>query len=231
MATNKERTSSAAMRKLLLQSASKKEQEIQQIGSVAESTIPNLRLSTPSMKRWKNRLQSKKPSKNLSRNKWKSRNQTFRAVFSKNRRKQSLRKKFSEYLEERKLKNTEVIRISSETHRKLKQIAMATGLGMHNIANNILEDILTSHNKEIQAILKKYMSIWFYFRKNIYACSTASVGQALFLHTVLVKAGIEPGHFYTTAENPFAYYPGQYVKEFKPLLVSTSKFFPKVRIR
>ena len=30
--------------------------------------------------------------------------------------------------------------------------------------------------------------------------STASVGQALFLHTVLVKAGIEPGHFYTTAE-------------------------------
>ena len=34
MATNKERTSSAAMRKLLLQSASKKEQEIQQIGSV-----------------------------------------------------------------------------------------------------------------------------------------------------------------------------------------------------
>ena len=48
-----------------------------------------------------------------------------------------------------------LIHISSETHRKLKQIAMATGLGMHNIANNILEDILTSHNKEIQAILKK----------------------------------------------------------------------------
>lgn len=165
MATNKERTSSAAMRKLLLQSASKKEQEIQQIGSVAESTIPNLRLSTPSMKRWKNRLQSKKPSKNLSRNKWKSRNPNLPCSLLQNRRKQSLRKKFSEYLEERKLKNTEVIRISSETHRKLKQIAMATGLGMHNIANNILEDILTSHNKEIQAILKKYMSIWFYFRK------------------------------------------------------------------
>ena len=62
-------------------------------------------------------------------------------------------KKFSEYLEERKLKNTEVIRISSETHRKLKQIAMATGLGMHNIANNILEDILTSHNKEIHSAI------------------------------------------------------------------------------
>ena len=67
-------------------------------------------------------------------------------------------KKFSEYLEERKLKNTEVIRVSSETHKRLKQIAMATGLGMHNIANNILDDVLTCHSKEIQAILKKYMN-------------------------------------------------------------------------
>lgn len=47
MATNKERTSSAAMRKLLLQSASKKEQEIQQIGSVAESTIPQPAIEQP----------------------------------------------------------------------------------------------------------------------------------------------------------------------------------------
>lgn len=37
MGTNKEKTPSAAMKKLLLQSASKKEQEIQQIGSVAEN--------------------------------------------------------------------------------------------------------------------------------------------------------------------------------------------------
>ena len=47
MSTNKERTSSAAMRKLLLQSASKKEQEIQQIGSVAESTIPQPTIEQP----------------------------------------------------------------------------------------------------------------------------------------------------------------------------------------
>lgn len=47
MATNKERTSSAAMRKLLLQSASKKEQEIQQIGSVAASTIPQPTIEQP----------------------------------------------------------------------------------------------------------------------------------------------------------------------------------------
>ena len=202
MATNKERTSSAAMRKLLLQSASKKEQEIQQIGSVAESTIPPTCDWAPHP--WRGERigssQRNRP-KNLSRNKWKSRNPNLPcSLLQKTEESKVCGKKFSEYLEERKLKNTEVIRISSETHRKLKQIAMATGLGMHNIANNILEDILTSHNKEIQAILKKYMSIWFYFRKNIYACSTASVGQALFLHTVLVKAGIEPGHFYTTAE-------------------------------
>lgn len=71
MATNKERTSSAAMRKLLLQSASKKEQEIQQIGSVAESTIPQPAIEQPIHEEVKG---SQKPSKNLSRNKWKSRN-------------------------------------------------------------------------------------------------------------------------------------------------------------
>ena len=201
MATNKERTSSAAMRKLLLQSASKKEQEIQQIGSVAESTIPQPAIEQPIHEEVKESapvtetVQEPQPEQM-------EKPESKPSVQSSPKTEESkvCGKKFSEYLEERKLKNTEVIRISSETHRKLKQIAMATGLGMHNIANNILEDILTSHNKEIQAILKKYMSILFYFRKNIYACSTASVGQALFLHTVLVKAGIEPGHFYTTAE-------------------------------
>lgn len=161
MATNKERTSSAAMRKLLLQSASKKEQEIQQIGSVAESTVPQPAVKQPVHEEVKESVpvietvqkpqpeQMEKPESEPS------------SVQSSSKTEESKvgGKKFSEYLEERKLKNTEVIRISSETHRKLKQIAMATGLGMHNIANNILEDILTSHNKEIQTILKKYMNI------------------------------------------------------------------------
>lgn len=159
MATNKERTSSAAMRKLLLQSASKKEQEIQQIGSVAESTIPQPAIEHPIHEEVKESAPVKETVQEPQPEQMESRNPNLPCSLLQNRRKQSLRKKFSEYLEERKLKNTEVIRISSETHRKLKQIAMATGLGMHNIANNILEDILTSHNKEIQAILKKYMSI------------------------------------------------------------------------
>ena len=160
MATNKERTSSAAMRKLLLQSASKKEQEIQQIGSVAESTIPQPAIEQPIHEEVKESapvtetVQEPQPEQM-------EKPESKPSVQSSPKTEESkvCGKKFSEYLEERKLKNTEVIRISSEAHRKLKQIAMATGLGMHNIANNILEDVLTSHNKEIQAILKKYMSI------------------------------------------------------------------------
>ncbi|WP_075967740.1 DUF3408 domain-containing protein [Parabacteroides massiliensis] len=154
MATQKEKTSSAAMKKLLLQSASKKEQEIQQIGSVAENTVSQpavgqlvyeeVKESVPVTETVQEVQSEPKPSVQSS---------------SKTEEKKVGQKKFSEYLEERKIKNTEVIRISSETHRKLKQIAIATGLGMHNIANNILEDVLTCHNKEIQAILKKYMSL------------------------------------------------------------------------
>ena len=156
MATNKERTSSAAMRKLLLQSASKKEQEIQQIGSVAESTIPQPAIEQPIHEEVK---ESAPVTETVQEPQEKPESKPSVQSSPKTEESKVCGKKFSEYLEERKLKNTEVIRISSETHRKLKQIAMATGLGMHNIANNILEDVLTSHNKEIQAILKKYMSI------------------------------------------------------------------------
>ena len=92
MATNKERTSSAAMRKLLLQSASKKEQEIQQIGSVAESTIPQPAIEHPIHEEVKESAQRNRPRTSAGTN-GKAGIQTFRAVFSKNRRKQSLRKK------------------------------------------------------------------------------------------------------------------------------------------
>lgn len=157
MATQKEKTSSAAMKKLLLQSASKKEQEIQQIGSVAENAASQPAVKQPEVKESApvtETVQEPQP-KQMETPEPKPSVQSS----PKTEENKASGKKFSEYLEERKLKNTEVIRISSETHRKLKQIAMATGLGMHNIANNILEDVLTSHNKEIQAILKKYMSI------------------------------------------------------------------------
>lgn len=155
MGTNKEKTPSAAMKKLLLQSASKKEQEIQQIGSVAENAatqpptekseeIKEIALATDT-------VQEVQPEPVVE----------VELPVQENKKAEESKesgKKFSEYLEEHKLKNTEVIRVSSETHKRLKQIAMATGLGMHNIANNILDDVLTYYNKEIQAILKKYMN-------------------------------------------------------------------------
>lgn len=154
MGTNKEKTPSAAMKKLLLQSASKKEQEIQQIGSVAE----NAATQPPTEKSEEikeiapatDTVQEVQPEPVVE--------VELPVQETKSGRKQREWEKFSEYLEEHKLKNTEVIRVSSETHKRLKQIAMATGLGMHNIANNILDDVLTCYNKEIQAILKKYMN-------------------------------------------------------------------------
>ena len=68
-------------------------------------------------------------------------------------------KKFADYLIDNKVKNGEVIRISNEAHSKLKKISIATGVGMNVIATNILDDILNQHTKEIQALLKKYISL------------------------------------------------------------------------
>lgn len=154
MGTNKEKTPSAAMKKLLLQSASKKEQEIQQIGSVAENAATQPPTEKPE------EIKEIAPATDIVQEVQPEPVEVELPVQENKKTEESKEggKKFSEYLEERKLKNTEVIRVSSETHKRLKQIAMATGLGMHNIANNILDDVLTCHNKEIQAILKKYMN-------------------------------------------------------------------------
>ena len=68
-------------------------------------------------------------------------------------------KKFSDYLDERKIRESEVIRISREAHKKLKQISVATGISLHVLASNIIEDICSTHSKEIQTILRKYMNM------------------------------------------------------------------------
>lgn len=154
MGTNKEKTPSTAMKKLLLQSASKKEQEIQQIGSVAENAATQPPTEKPE------EIKEIAPATGIVQEVQPEPVEVEFPVQENKKTEESKEggKKFSEYLEERKLKNTEVIRVSNETHKRLKQIAMATGLGMHNIANNILDDVLTCHNKEIQTILKKYMN-------------------------------------------------------------------------
>lgn len=105
MATNKERTSSAAMRKLLLQSASKKEQEIQQIGSVAESTIPQPAIEQPIHEEVKESapvtetVQEPQPEQM-------EKPESKPSVQSSPKTEESkvCGKKFSEYLEERKIK-------------------------------------------------------------------------------------------------------------------------------
>ena len=109
MATNKERTSSAAMRKLLLQSASKKEQEIQQIGSVAESTIPQPAIEHPIHEEVKESAPVKETVQEPQPEQM-EKPESKPSVQSSPKTEESkvCGKKFSEYLEERKLKNTEV---------------------------------------------------------------------------------------------------------------------------
>lgn len=52
-----------------------------------------------------------------------------------------------------------MIRISKETHAKLKRLANVSDVSMHVLATNILEIAFEKYNKEIQAAVKKYMSI------------------------------------------------------------------------
>lgn len=61
--------------------------------------------------------------------------------------------------QERKIKAVEMIRISKDTHAKLKRLANVSGVSMHVLATNILETAFEKYNKEIQAAVKKYMSL------------------------------------------------------------------------
>lgn len=61
--------------------------------------------------------------------------------------------------QERKIKEVEMIRISKETHAKLKRLANVSEVSMHVLATNILEMAFDKYNKEIQAAIKKYMSL------------------------------------------------------------------------
>lgn len=61
--------------------------------------------------------------------------------------------------QERKIKDVEMIRISKETHAKLKRLANVSDVSMHVLATNILEIAFEKYNKEIQAAVKKYMSL------------------------------------------------------------------------
>ena len=157
---------SDAMKKLLQQSAQRKEQEIQSINNVAENT------STVSEKPVKENVEEKaaeeKPAIEATaksepepvEKKTPEAPQGEKQEAKEEKEKEKVgEKKFADYLIDNKVKNGEVIRISNEAHSKLKKISIATGVGMNVIATNILDDILNQHTKEIQALLKKYISL------------------------------------------------------------------------
>lgn len=154
------------MKKLLQQSAQRKEQEIQSINNVAENT------STVSEKPVKENVEEKaaeeKPAIEATaksepepvEKKAPEAPQGEKQEAKEEKEKEKVGgKKFADYLIDNKVKNGEVIRISNEAHSKLKKISIATGVGMNVIATNILDDILNQHTKEIQALLKKYISL------------------------------------------------------------------------
>lgn len=157
---------SDAMKKLLQQSALRKEQEIQSINNVAENTSPvsekpvkeNVEEKAAEEKPVVEATAKSEPEPVEKKTPEAPQGEKQEAKEEKEKEKVG-EKKFADYLIDNKVKNGEVIRISNEAHSKLKKISIATGVGMNVIATNILDDILNQHTKEIQALLKKYMSL------------------------------------------------------------------------
>lgn len=154
------------MKKLLQQSALRKEQEIQSINNVAENTSPvsekpvkeNVEEKAAEEKPVVEATAKSEPEPVEKKTPETPQGEKQEAKEEKEKEKVG-EKKFADYLIDNKVKNGEVIRISNEAHSKLKKISIATGVGMNVIATNILDDILNQHTKEIQALLKKYMSL------------------------------------------------------------------------
>lgn len=156
------------MKKLLQQSAQRKEQEIQSINNVAENTSPvsekpvkeNVEEKAAEEKLAVEATAKSEPDPVEKKTPEAPQGEKQEAKEEKEKEKEKVgEKKFADYLIDNKVKNGEVIRISNEAHSKLKKISIATGVGMNVIATNILDDILNQHTKEIQALLKKYMSL------------------------------------------------------------------------
>lgn len=154
------------MKKLLQQSAQRKEQEIQSINNVAENTSPVS--EKPVKENVEEKAAEEKPAIEATaksepepvEKKAPEAPQGEKQEAKEEKEKEKVGgKKFADYLIDNKVKNGEVIRISNEAHSKLKKISIATGVGMNVIATNILDDILNQHTKEIQALLKKYISL------------------------------------------------------------------------
>lgn len=136
----------------LLANASKMEKEIKETENVA----PTITVETEQTKQnGEEQPQEVKPEENvLSEKKNKDEQEDKEKNKSCNRKEE-----YSLLFQERKIKEVEMIRISKETHAKLKRLANVSDVSMHVLATNILEIAFEKYNKEIQAAVKKYMSL------------------------------------------------------------------------
>lgn len=143
---------STGMKKLLA-NASKMEKEIKETENVA-STI-NAEPEKPEEKQDEETIEEVKPEENVL-----SEKKDKEIQEEKEKNKGANRKEdYNQLFQERKIKDVEMIRISQETHAKLKRLANVSGVSMHVLASNILELTFEKYNKEIQAAIKKYMSL------------------------------------------------------------------------
>ena len=146
------KTTSTGMSKLLA-NASKVEKEIKETENVAPTitTNPELAQKEEGQQEIKEAV---KPENVLSEKKDKAIQENVEKDKEANRKEE-----YNLLFQERKIKEVEMIRISKETHGKLKRLANVSGVSMHVLATNILEAAFEKYNKEIQAAVKKYMNL------------------------------------------------------------------------
>ena len=138
----------------LLANASKMEKEIKETENVAP-TITAEPEQTQKEEGQQETKETVKPEENvLSEKKGKDIQEN-----NGNNKEANRKEEYSLLFQERKIKEVEMIRISKETHTKLKRLANVSDISMHVLATNILEAAFEKYNKEIQAAVKKYMSL------------------------------------------------------------------------
>lgn len=139
----------------LLANASKMEKEIKETENVATTIAVE---SEQTQEKQQGTTEVAKPEENLLSEK-KDKGLPEDKEDKENNKVANRKEEFSLLFQERKIKEVEMIRISKETHGKLKRLANVSDVSMHVLATNILEIAFEKYNKEIQAAVKKYMSL------------------------------------------------------------------------
>lgn len=147
------KTTSIGMSKLLA-NASKMEKEIQETENVAPTIT-----AEPDQAQKEEGQQETKETVKLEENILSEKKDKDIQENNDKNKEANRKEEYSLLFQERKIKEVEMIRISKETHAKLKRLANVSDVSMHVLATNILEAAFEKYNKEIQAAVKKYMSL------------------------------------------------------------------------